>query len=311
MTSNIHVMVDIEGLSTDNDAPMSEIGAVKYNPKTGECFEEFEVLVDIEDSMRYSQPSATTIKFWMKQSDEARSHFNEKGLPLDVALINLSEWLQGLKDAYPSDDVKLHVWGNGVNYDNVVLCNAYKKVGLEVPWDHYSDEHVRTIVTMGREILGIDPKKEMVRKGTYHRALDDAKFQVGYVSEIWQAFERLKQGTKQAVTDVSPSQFKSVGSLTQNELACTVTHLVKFYDFTFFSERECDVSTGLVYALEMQAIMLGLIPDNWGQRLDLDCSDIMEELVTVLHRYATENKIAGWQAFASDLPYMRSAESSL
>lgn len=79
------------------------------------------------------------------------------------------------------------VWGNGATFDNVILGNAYKATRLRQPWFFANDRDVRTIVDLGRQLRGIDPKKDLELEGVAHNALDDAKFQVRYVSEIFKA----------------------------------------------------------------------------------------------------------------------------
>ncbi|MNR25883.1 hypothetical protein D3C85_1430560 [compost metagenome] len=45
---------------------------------------------------------------------------------------------------------------------------------------------MRTVVDMGRDLLGFNPKKEMPFEGVAHTALADAKHQARYVSAIYQ-----------------------------------------------------------------------------------------------------------------------------
>ena len=78
------------------------------------------------------------------------------------------------------------MWGNGAGFDNVILRSAYVACGLIVPWKHWNDRDVRTIVDLGRTLLGFNPKKEMPFEGVRHCALDDAKHQARYVSAIIQ-----------------------------------------------------------------------------------------------------------------------------
>jgi len=58
---------------------------------------------------------------------------------------------------------------------------------MRQPWFFANDRDVRTIVDLGRQLRNIDPKKDLELEGTAHNALDDAKFQVRYVSAIYQA----------------------------------------------------------------------------------------------------------------------------
>lgn len=83
-----------------------------------------------------------------------------------------------------------YVWGNGDGFDCTIMANAYeavRKVHFIGYWNGFQDRDVRTVVDMGRDLLGFDPKKDMPFEGVAHRALDDAKHQARYVSAIYQA----------------------------------------------------------------------------------------------------------------------------
>lgn len=77
------------------------------------------------------------------------------------------------------------MWGNGVDFDNVILRNAYDAVSIEPFWKHWNNRCVRTIVELGRN-AGIDPKKTLQFEGDQHNALADAIHQAKCVSIIHQ-----------------------------------------------------------------------------------------------------------------------------
>jgi hypothetical protein len=178
-----NVMLDLETISNGPNAAIISIGAVMFDPSTGNLGAEFYTTINIEDAMKYGQADGSTIAWWMRQSDEARAVFNDgDSTTLEMALIEFSEWISQI-DSFKS----INVWGNGCSFDNVILSNAYNKVGMKQPWPFWGDRDVRTIVDLGRKIKGIDPKKNMQLDGVAHNALDDAKFQAKYVSEIFNA----------------------------------------------------------------------------------------------------------------------------
>jgi exodeoxyribonuclease VIII len=111
---------------------------------------------------------ASTVMWWMKQSDQARAAFNEKGVSLSTALSDFMDWL----------DDKALVWGNGATFDNVILDNAYRATGLTKPWKYNADRCYRTLKALYPQV----PAGE--RSGTYHNALDDAKHQAMHASRI-------------------------------------------------------------------------------------------------------------------------------
>ncbi|HFI9396599.1 TPA: 3'-5' exonuclease [Vibrio parahaemolyticus] len=181
-----HVMLDLETMGNTSNAAIVSIGAVVFSPVTGALGADFEVVVNLNSSAYYSDIDASTVTWWLTQSEEARSIFlrDTPKSSLKDALLELNQWFADLGD---SRDIQ--VWGNGSGFDNVILANAFKAVRIKPHFSHWNDRDVRTIVEMGRSILGIDPKTTFTRQGVHHSALDDAKFQAKYVSEIWQKFQ--------------------------------------------------------------------------------------------------------------------------
>lgn len=118
----------------------------------------------------------------MKQSAEARAAICiDDVMPISDALSELDHFI--IRNA---DNPKyMKVWGNGANFDNVILRGAYERSGQLCPWAFWNDHDVRTIVTLGRTI-GFDPKRDMPFDGDMHNALADARHQAKYVSAIWQ-----------------------------------------------------------------------------------------------------------------------------
>ncbi|MEQ5184100.1 3'-5' exonuclease [Providencia alcalifaciens] len=175
-----HLMVDLETMSNKGNAAIVSIGAVAFEPSTGEIGPTFYQVVDLKSCERAGlHINADTVLWWMKQSSEARAAIIADGDELPIALISLGVFsLEVL-----TDDVQ--VWGNGVDFDNVILRNAYDAVGLDPFWKHWNNRCVRTIVELGRN-AGIDPKKTLQFEGEQHNALADAIHQAKYVSIIHQ-----------------------------------------------------------------------------------------------------------------------------
>lgn len=176
-----HLMIDLETMSTANNAAIISIGAVFFEPTTGELGETFYCNVDLADCQQKGLSiDADTIMWWMKRDEQVRAAFSKESHQLHSALNTLLGFI--ISRATPRT---LQVWGNGASFDNVILRNAYAAAGATLPWDYYNDRDVRTIVEIGRS-LGINPKKDIPLEGTAHNALDDAIHQARYVSQIWQ-----------------------------------------------------------------------------------------------------------------------------
>lgn len=178
-----HLMVDLETMGNKSNAPIVSIGAVFFNPNTGNTGAEFYTAVSLESSMVLGGvPDAGTIIWWLKQSPEARSAIAMADtMPLIDALELFSDFISENSDA--GSDVQ--VWGNGASFDNVILRSSYDRANIEYPWKFRNDRDVRTMTELGKAI-GINPRYDIPFDGDMHNALSDARHQVKYVSAIWQ-----------------------------------------------------------------------------------------------------------------------------
>ncbi|EED1076501.1 3'-5' exoribonuclease [Escherichia coli] len=174
----IHLSVDLETMGTNPDAPINSIGGKFFDPATGEMGPEFSKAIDLETSGGIIDRK--TIKWWAKQSREAQSAIFTDEISLDVALRLFIEFIEK-----NSGGCFVQVWGNGANFDNVILRRSYERQGIPCPWLYYNDRDVRTIVELGNAI-GFDVRMAIPFEGVPHNALDDARHQAKQVSAIWQ-----------------------------------------------------------------------------------------------------------------------------
>ena len=176
-----NLMIDLETMGNTPNSAIVAIGAVFFNPSTGELGESFYRAVNLNSSVEYGGDiDPGTVLWWMNQSDEARSAiYNADSISINTALSELNTFI-----CNQIEPGKLKVWGNGAGFDNVILRSSYYRLGIPCPWNFWNDRDVRTIVEMGREI-GIDPRHDIPFEGDQHNALDDARHQARYVSAIW------------------------------------------------------------------------------------------------------------------------------
>ena len=173
-----HLMIDLETMGKNPDAPIISIGAIFFDPQTGDMGPEFSKTIDLETTGGVIDRD--TIKWWLKQSREAQSAILTDEIPLDDALLQLREFIDE-----NSGEFFVQVWGNGANFDNVILRRSYERQGIPCPWRYYNDRDVRTIVELGKAI-DFDARTAIPFEGERHNALDDARYQAKYVSAIWQ-----------------------------------------------------------------------------------------------------------------------------
>lgn len=171
------IMLDLETLGNGNRAVIVQIGACYFDRDTGEIGEEFFVKVDANSCVRAGlEMDPSTVYWWLSQSEEARKSLIE-GQTYD------------LKDSIESFDrfVKSHhdqVWSHAT-FDFVILMNAYRAVNFSPKSRYSAARDIRTLVD-----LSGGWRKDYVRKGTHHNALDDCKYQVEYCVDM---LNRLKQ----------------------------------------------------------------------------------------------------------------------
>ena len=173
-----HLMIDLETMGKNPDAPIISIGAIFFDPQTGDMGPEFIKTIDLETAGGVIDRD--TIKWWLKQSREAQSAIMTDEIPLDDALLQLREFIDE-----NSGEFFVQVWGNGANFDNTILRRSYERQGIPCPWRYYNDRDVRTIVELGKAI-DFDARTAIPFEGERHNALDDARYQAKYVSVIWQ-----------------------------------------------------------------------------------------------------------------------------
>ncbi|MBI9873078.1 3'-5' exoribonuclease [Escherichia coli] len=173
-----HLMIDLETMGKNPDAPIISIGAIFFDPQTGDMGPEFSKTIDLETAGGVIDRD--TIKWWLKQSREAQSAIMTDEIPLDDALLQLREFIDE-----NSGEFFVQVWGNGANFDNTILRRSYERQGIPCPWRYYNDRDVRTIVELGKAI-DFDARTAIQFEGERHNALDDARYQAKYVSVIWQ-----------------------------------------------------------------------------------------------------------------------------
>lgn len=167
-----HLMVDLETLGTTADAVILSIGAVKFDPATGEIDNDgFYRSVSIESNLEYKRRiSEDTLLWWLKQGTAAQQVFHEAKEDLHTALVEFSEWIG--TDAY-------EMWSNGADFDLPMLAHAYTQLQVEIPWKFWNSNCCRTYKKL--------PGAKEIRVptiGVKHNALSDAYHQAQTVAAI-------------------------------------------------------------------------------------------------------------------------------
>lgn len=89
------VMLDLETMGNGPRAAIVAIGAVEFDLDTGAVGERFYTPVDLATSVSLGgEMDASTVLWWMQQSDEARAAFSMGGAHLEKELMDFSVWLR-------------------------------------------------------------------------------------------------------------------------------------------------------------------------------------------------------------------------
>ena len=158
------VMLDLETLDTSPNAVVISLGAVFFNEnKLGSTF--YRVLDVDEQSARGRIVNPQTMEWWAKQSPAARKVFDATGEPVLLVLQDFAEFL---------GDRNLKIWGNGADFDNILVGSLYDMWGVKRPWSYGNNRCYRTL----KNIVNRAPGDKLPdRLNVHHNALDDAVHQ--------------------------------------------------------------------------------------------------------------------------------------
>ena len=168
------IMVDIETLGRKPGCVILEIGAVDF---TEPQFEEFHVTINIETSITEGCTiCADTLRWWMRQSDEAREVFNkEKDQEVSYrdAIGSFYRWINDRELKFGVDEI----WANSTTFDLSILAAAIESFGKEKPWSYRAERCYRTARALSK--TKADPFV-----GVPHCALSDARNQALHVIKM-------------------------------------------------------------------------------------------------------------------------------
>jgi len=178
-------MIDIETLDTRPSAVVLSIGVVLFNRRNPEVpFKELNLKFGKkefrdEQIMMGRTVDKDTVRWWKGQDPEAKKLFKQTNVSsVTEALEKLSAFILGEK-------VNVLVWGNGANFDNVIVASMYDSFDMEAPWKFWNDRCFRTFrgehghIARPGEFIGVK-----------HDAVDDARQQALYLQAIFSELQK-------------------------------------------------------------------------------------------------------------------------
>lgn len=169
------VMIDLETLGRRPGCAVLSIGAVEFCPHRGLGKELYVVVNRPSQRDLGLREDPETLKWWAGQTEAARQVLADAeaktSVSVEKALAQLTTFLavMGLR--------RVKIWGNGADFDNAILTCLYGAIGQTPPWDFWNNRCYRTL-------KNLVPGPKLVREGTYHNALDDAKTQARHAIEL-------------------------------------------------------------------------------------------------------------------------------
>lgn len=183
----VHV-TDLESSSTAHNAQIRSIAIVTVDLYQRKILDHLYMTVSLEQQ-RDRAVDEDTMAFWAKQEIESPEAYAElfdpanksKQIQLDEALHQVRYYLE---ENTPKD-TRCQLVGNGSEFDNVILANAFDDLAIEKPWPFRGNQSLRTAVLFGQLIAGIDPRYDVEFKGFRHHALHDATHEAECLLEVF------------------------------------------------------------------------------------------------------------------------------
>jgi hypothetical protein len=167
-----NIMLDLETMGTSPDAAIISIGAVSFD--SARIKTRFYEVIDLDSCVDSGGVmDAATVLWWLTQSEASRKAITSEGCSLLTVLQKFNQWckLVGGKE-------DLLLWGNGSDFDNVILTATYRRMGMALPWHYTNNRCYRTM-------KALYPYIKIIRAGTKHNALNDAENQANHLIEIF------------------------------------------------------------------------------------------------------------------------------
>ena len=173
------VMCDIETLNTVASATVLSIGLVafdRHNPDR----KPVKLTINMgqkqfrDEQKRFGRTqNADTVRWWKKQSAQAKEVFQRANVTnCEHACTVLIKFFND-----NTDPRNVKMWGNGSDFDNVIVADFLTTFGHQVPWKFWNNRCHRTMKSEFKHLL---PNIEFT--GVQHNAADDAHHQV---KQLW------------------------------------------------------------------------------------------------------------------------------
>lgn len=170
----IHVMVDLETASTANNAAILSLGACCFAGRNPHSDSRFYMKASLASNEAIGlNVDKEVMEWWDKQSPHSRAEAFSGTEDVLSVLDHFHSWICKLG---PIENV--HLWGNGADFDLVILRNAYE-TNATYPFDFRKHRCYRTISSIFASFIPYPKYAEQ-----QHNALADAEHQAKRISHL-------------------------------------------------------------------------------------------------------------------------------
>lgn len=169
----VHVAVDLETASTEPNAAIVQIALVVVNS----IYDYFGAKVSLADCEREGfHVDKATMEFWDKQPAALRNEVFSGNATLRDVMGEVGDFFDYAADGYVD---RLVLWGNGVDFDNVILKNSFERY-YKWPIHYRNNHHLRTLRALVPEQVQREAHENFIVEhplAVPHNAYYDALYQ--------------------------------------------------------------------------------------------------------------------------------------
>lgn len=181
----MHIMIDLETLSTRVNAVITQIGWCAFDPASEGVMWHESRRPNIPNQM-YTLKRAVdwqALSWWNDQHIDARNRMYSA-----LSDCTLESWLMEFAAAYNWSQVE-GLWSHGASFDIPIIENAYHEANIPVPWkdNYWIIRDTRTIFWLAG--MG---KADLIVASTKHVAEDDAIAQALSVQKAFKIIDNAR-----------------------------------------------------------------------------------------------------------------------
>lgn len=135
----VNLTCDLETTGVEPGCCILSVALVPFN--TDMPLDTFYETISHQDSLANGfTDDPETLRWWDKQKPETQQEAFSGTRSVRAVLESLSFYLKTL-----GEPKEIHIWGNGKDFDNVILTHAFKKMDMKLPWDFRNNECYRDL----------------------------------------------------------------------------------------------------------------------------------------------------------------------